>query len=89
MIEFIPGFKSYAPAVDALERAMLDKRMQHNGNPLLRWQAGNTIIETDPAGNRKPTKAKSLDRIDGIVTAIMACGLAATDEGRKFIEVLG
>jgi len=35
----------------------------------------------DAAGNRKPSKAKSLDRIDGIVTAIMACGLAAKDEG--------
>ncbi|MBB6192909.1 phage terminase large subunit-like protein, partial [Sphingobium wenxiniae] len=81
MMEFVPGFKSYAPAVDAFERAVLDRKMQHNGNPLLRWQAGNVMVETDPTGNRKPTKAKSLDRIDGIVSAIMACGLAATDEG--------
>ena len=81
MKEFVPGFKSYAAAVDAFERALLGRNMQHNGNPLLRWQAGNVIVETDPAGNRKPTKAKSLDRIDGIVSAIMACGLAATDEG--------
>ncbi len=81
MQEFVPGFKSYAAAVDAFERALLARQMQHNGNPLLRWQAGNVIVETDPAGNRKPTKAKSLDRIDGIVSAIMACGLAATDEG--------
>jgi phage terminase large subunit-like protein len=81
LVEFIPGFKSYAPAVDAFERAVLDKRMQHNGNPLLRWQAGNVIVEPDPTGNRKPTKAKSLDRIDGIVSAIMACGLAERDEG--------
>jgi len=55
--------------------------MQHNNNPLLRWQAGNVIVETDAAGNRKPSKAKALDRIDGIVSAIMACGIAATDEG--------
>jgi len=81
MKEFVPGFKSYAAAVDAFERALLARQMQHNGNPMLRWQAGNVIVETDPAGNRKPTKAKSLDRIDGIVSAIMACGLAATDEG--------
>ncbi|AGH49580.1 terminase [Sphingomonas sp. MM-1] len=79
--EFVPGFKSYAPAVDAFERAVLEKRMQHNGSPILRWQAGNVIVEKDPAGNRKPTKAKSRDKIDGIVSAIMACGLAATDEG--------
>ncbi|MEP7222651.1 MAG: terminase TerL endonuclease subunit [Novosphingobium sp.] len=81
MVEFVPGFKSYASAVDAFERAVLGGKMQHNENPLLRWQAGNVIVETDPAGNRKPTKAKSLDRIDGIVSAMMACGLAATDAG--------
>ncbi|SCW36786.1 Phage terminase-like protein, large subunit, contains N-terminal HTH domain [Sphingobium faniae] len=81
MVEFVPGFRSYAAAVDAFETAVLGRKMQHNNNPLLRWQAGNVIVESDPAGNRKPTKAKSLDRIDGIVSAIMSCGLAATDEG--------
>ncbi|MGE9007048.1 terminase large subunit [Leptospira interrogans] len=81
MVEFVPGFKTYAAACDAFERAVLERRVQHNNNPLLRWQAGNVIVETDAAGNRKPTKSKSLDRIDGIVTAIMAIGLAARDEG--------
>lgn len=69
--------------MDAFERAVLDRRMQHNGNPLMRWQAGNVIVETDAAGNRKPSKAKSLDRIDGVVTAIFACGLAERDEGTQ------
>jgi len=83
MREFVPGFKSYAAAVDAFERALLKGKLHHNNNPLLRWQAGNVIVETDAAGNRKPTKSKSLDRIDGIVAAIMACGQAeqAGDKG--------
>jgi phage terminase large subunit-like protein len=80
MVEFVPGFKSYAPAVDAFERALLEGRMRHNGSPILKWQAGNVIVETDPAGNRKPSKAKSIDRIDGIVSAIMAAGQAATTQ---------
>lgn len=81
MREFVPGFRSYAAAVDAFETALLARKLHHNNNPLLRWQAGNVIVETDPAANRKPSKQKSLDRIDGIVSAIMACGMAATDEG--------
>lgn len=81
MRDFVPGFKSYAAAVDAFETALLGRKMQHNNNPLLRWQAGNVVVETDPAANRKPAKNKSLDRIDGIVAAIMSCGMAATDEG--------
>ena len=87
--EFVPGFRSYAAAVDAFERAVLDRRMGHNGSPILKWQAGNVVIEADAAGNRKPTKSKSLDRIDGIVSAIMACGLAATDEGPKVYRGAG
>lgn len=77
MIPFVPGFRSYTPAVDAFERALLERRMMHNDSPILRWQAGNVVIETDAAGNKKPSKSKSVERIDGIVAAIMACGLAS------------
>ena len=38
----------------------------------MRWMAGNVVVDTDPAGNIKCTKAKSPDKIDGIVAAIMA-----------------
>lgn len=77
---FVPGVKTYAPAMDAFERAILDGKMQHNNNPVLGWQASNIVVEADSAGNRKPTKSKSFDRIDGLVTLIMACGVAATHE---------
>jgi phage terminase large subunit-like protein len=49
----------------------------HDGNPLLRWQAGNATIRRDPAGNIKPDKEKARHRIDGIVAAIMAVGRAS------------
>ena len=90
MVEFVPGFKSYAAAVDAFERAVLERRMQHNGSPILKWQAGNIIVETDPAGNRKPAKNKSIDKHRRAwSSAIMACGLAATDEGPKVYRGAG
>lgn len=81
LVEFVAGFKTYGAACDAFERAVLAGRMQHNGNPVMRWQAGNVVVLNDHTGNRKPAKDKSFDRIDGIVTAIMACGLASRDEG--------
>ncbi|WP_343343389.1 terminase TerL endonuclease subunit [Sphingomicrobium sp. XHP0239] len=87
LVDFVPGFRSYAAAVDAFETALLTRKLQHNNNPLLRWQAGNVIVETDPAGNRKPTKAKSLDRIDGIVASIMAVGAAAIEEPTNYLTL--
>jgi phage terminase large subunit-like protein len=42
--------------------------------------AGNTAAETDSAGNIKPSKAKSTEKIDGVVAAIMALGRAMVSE---------
>ena len=36
----------------------------------------NVAVEMDAAGNRKPSKKKSIERIDGIVATIMALGRA-------------
>ncbi len=41
-----------APAVMALERAIVGRRFRHGGHPLLRWCFENVAVETDKAGNR-------------------------------------
>lgn len=77
MVDFGQGFISMGPAVDALETELLAGRIRHGAHPVLRWQARNTVAEIDPAGARKPSKAKSTSRIDGIVSLAMAVGLHA------------
>lgn len=57
-----------------LEKAILEHKLRHGGNPILRWMAGNVEVETDSAGNQKPSKAHSTERIDGIVGLTMAIG---------------
>jgi len=59
-----------------LERLLLDKKLRHGGHPVLRWMAMNVAVMQDPAGNMKPAKDKSTERIDGIVALIMALGRA-------------
>jgi len=65
------GYVSMAPAVDALESDLLSKRIRHGGHPILTNHAANAVVERDAAGNRKPNKAKSTGRIDGIVALVM------------------
>lgn len=89
LIEWGQGFRSMGPAVDAFETAMLSGQIMHGMHPLLRWCAGNMIYETDPAGARKPSKNRSIDRIDPLVALIMACGLASRDEGQKVYQGSG
>lgn len=66
------GFASLSPPTKELERLVLERKLRHGGNQVLRWMCGNTIVRTDSAENMKPDKAKSTGRIDGIVALIMA-----------------
>ncbi len=83
LIDWGQGFASMGPAVDAFETAMLSGKLLHGMNPLLRWSAGNLVYEMDPAGLRKPSKNRSIDRIDPMAATIMAIGLSSRDEGPK------
>ncbi|MFZ0458228.1 MAG: terminase TerL endonuclease subunit [Rhodoplanes sp.] len=71
------GFKDMSPSIGAFERTVLDASLRHGGNPLLRWAVSNAAIEPDPAGNRKLSKMRSRGRIDPLIAAVMAIGLAA------------
>ena len=72
VVPFGQGYKDMSPASKEFFKLMMEGKIIHGGNPVMRWMAGNVVIDTDPAGNIKPTKAKSPEKIDGIVAAIMA-----------------
>lgn len=72
VIPFGQGFSSMSSPTKEFYRILMEGNMVHGGNPVLRWMAGNVVIDTDPAGNIKVTKARSKEKIDGIVAAIMA-----------------
>jgi phage terminase large subunit-like protein len=81
------GYLSLSGPSKELERLLLDTALVHGGHPILRWCAGNVAIETDAAGNIKPSKAKSTERIDGIAALVTALALAeAPPETKTFIE---
>lgn len=58
--------------------AVTVETLRHDGNPVLTWNAGNAVIVSDPAGNRKVDKARAIGRIDGIVASIMATGISGS-----------
>ena len=68
------------PAVDALEAAVLDRKIRHSGHPVLTWNAANAVVTLDPAGARKIAKDRSIDRVDGLVALAMAIGLHQRQE---------
>lgn len=71
------GYISFAAPMKEFERRLLARKLNHGGNPVLRWMADNVAVSQDPAGNLKPNKAESQGKIDGIVSLIMALDRAS------------
>lgn len=74
LVEFGQGFASMSGPSKELERLILERKLAHGGHPVLTWMADNVVVREDPAGNIKPDKEKSSEKIDGIVALVM--GLA-------------
>lgn len=77
------GYRDMSPPTKAFYELLMKGEIIHGGNPVMRWMAGNVVVETDPAGNIKPTKAKSAEKIDGIVAAIMALDRCIRNAGQQ------
>ena len=68
------GYASQSAPLRELERLILEKKLIHEGDPVLRWMIRNVMIQRDPAGNIKLDKARSQDKIDGVMA--LNCAVA-------------
>ncbi len=66
------GYASLSAPMKEMLRLLLGKRYRHGGNPVMRWMVDNLDVRLDPAGNVKPDKSTSGDKIDGISAAANA-----------------
>lgn len=79
MVQHGQGYASMAAPMKELDRLYLSGQLAHGGNKLLRWMASNLVATQDPAGNIKPDRARSTEKIDGMVALAMAIGRATVD----------
>ena len=74
------GYASMSEPTKELERLVLSGKVRHSGHPILRWQASNSTVTMDPAGNIKIIKAdakgQGKKKVDGIIAAIMGLSRA-------------
>ena len=81
VVPFGQGFKDMSPPTKRLMELVLEKNIAHGGHPVLRWMMDNIFVRTDPAGNIKPDKEKSTEKIDGAVATIMGLDRAIRNSG--------
>ena len=63
-------------ASKTFERLILSRQLRHDGHPILRWCVGNAVAAMDGAGNVKPDKERSTEKIDGVSAVVTALALA-------------
>lgn len=98
-VPFGQGFKDMSPPTKELMKLTLEEKIAHGGHPVLRWNMDNIFARTDPAGNIKADKEKSIEKIDGAIAMIMAldrairCGNSNSasvydDRGILFLQII-
>ena len=76
-VPFAQTITNYAEPTAEFERAVIEKRIEHDGNPILEWEANHCSYERDKEGNKKPVKpghAKDSRKVDSVQTMVMAIG---------------
>jgi phage terminase large subunit-like protein len=97
LMQFRQVIGNFAAPSKEFHRLIACGKLNHDGNPVLRWMAENVAAERDKNDNVRPNKEKSADKIDGIVAAVMALGVAMqksepttsvyTRENRGFVTI--
>lgn len=88
MVEYRNTVQNFSDPMKSLEALVQDKRVNHDGNPVLRWMMGNVVAKLDAKDNIFPRKERYENKIDGVVALIMALGISSTaDEANPFDDI--
>lgn len=73
MLEVRQGAKTMSNPMKQLEADLIEKNVNYNNNPILKWCLCNTAVKRDENDNIRPVKGqKQRARIDGAVSLIIA-----------------
>lgn len=77
------GKQTLSAPSKAVEKAILEKTLRHDGHPVLRWNVGNASVDVDDAGNIQLSKGRSTERIDGLYALVMGVDAMQRDTGTR------
>ena len=72
MVEVRQGYKTESAPLKQMKADLMDKKINYNNNPILKWNLSNVAVKTDDNGNIMITKEKSRQRIDGVASLMDA-----------------
>ena len=72
MIEVRQGFKTESAPLKQMKADLMDKKINYNNNPILKWNLSNAAVKKDDNENIMLSKEKARQRIDGVASLMDA-----------------
>ena len=72
MVEVRQGYKTESPTLKQMRADLIDKKINYNNNPILKWNLSNIVVKTDDNENIMLSKEKAKQRIDGAASLMDA-----------------
>ena len=81
MVKFSQSIMSMSDPSKELEKAVKAKNIIHGGDPVLSWMLSNCVLYIDPNDNIKIKKQGDKNKIDGVISLVMALGRLKVNGG--------
>lgn len=81
VVEMRPTVLNFSEPMKHLDALIRSGQIQHNNDPVLTWMISNVVAKEDAKDNVYPRKERGENKIDGVVSLIMALGRSMVDEG--------
>lgn len=72
MVEVRQGFKTESAPLKQMKADLMDKKINYNNNPILKWNLSNVVVKVDDNENIMLSKEKATQRIDGVASLMDA-----------------
>ena len=87
LVEITQRSTFFTPALIQVENLVLEKKMRHDGNPVMAWMISNLVVKVSKFNElMAPTKERPENKIDGPIAMLMALGRALVNEPTNIIE---
>jgi phage terminase large subunit-like protein len=89
LVEITQRSMFFTPALIQVENLVLEKKLVHDGNPVMSWMVSNLVVKVSKFNElMSPTKERPENKIDGPIAMLMALGRALNNESTPVPEVI-
>ena len=88
LVEVSSTYNNYTYPMKELEKLIYGKQIEIQKTPVMRWMASNMVLRMGPTGGIMPDKAKSRDKIDGVVSLCLGMMRALITEPQPDVSIM-